>query len=139
MNQVFPGHRQMKTKQLTLIAGALMLFNSTGWTADDDGEATIRLMGAAEAELPEAVTKQITIPTHLMKASTDQQRAVEKAEKGLDKAEERHERREEKGLQQADEARDRGVEMSENARENRDNRGRSEDRPEKPEGPPDPI
>ena len=130
----------MKTKPLTLIAGALMLFSSAGWTADDDGEATIRLMGAAEAELPEAVTKQITIPTHLMKAGVDaqQRRAVEKAEKGLDKAEKRHERREKGLLQADDEARDRGAEMSDNARENRDNRGRSEDRPEKPEGPPGP-
>ena len=128
----------MKTKKLILIATGLMLFSSAGWTADDDSEATIRLMGAAEAELPEAVTKQITIPTHLMKAGTDQQRAVEKAEKGLEKAEQRHERRE-KGQLHNEEARDRSAEMSEKARENRENRDRSEDRPEKPEGPPDPI
>ena len=128
----------MKTRQLTLIAAALMLFSSAGWTADDDGEATIRLMGAAEAELPDAVTKQITIPEHLMKAGVDmQQRTVEKAEKGLKNANERNERRE-KGQSHAEEARDRGAEMSEKARENRENRGRSEDRPERPDGPPGP-
>lgn len=135
----------MKTKRLTVVtltAAALLLFSSAGWTADDDGEATIRLMGAAEAELPQAVTKQISIPTHLMQASESaQQHAVEKSAKGLENANERgekkgHERSENTGQQRAEEARERGAEMSEKANENRENTGRSKDRPEPPQGPP---
>ena len=41
----------MKTKRLTFVtltAAALLLFSSAGWTADDDAEATIRLMTAGE-------------------------------------------------------------------------------------------
>lgn len=122
----------MKMMKLTLTAMALMLLSSAGWTADDDSEATIRLMGAAEAELPEAVTKEITLPDHLLEAD-DQVRAVEKAQKGLDQANGRHERRE-KGQQQAEEARARSSEMSEKAKENREIHSRS---PEPPKGPPD--
>ena len=122
---------------MTLTAAALLFFSSAGWTADDDAEATIRLMGAAEAELPEAVTKQISIPIELMQASDEaQQRAVENSEKGLDKAHERKEHRD-KGQMQAEDARDRNSEMSEKAKENRENKGRSEDRPEPPDGPPE--
>ena len=129
----------MKTKRLTLVtltAAALLLFSSAGWTADDDAEATIRLMGAAEADLPDAVTKQITIPTDLMQASEEaQQRAVEKSAKGLENANERVERREKNRLH-ADDARERSAEMSEKATEIRENKGRAEDRPEPPKGPP---
>ena len=130
----------MKTKRLTFVtltAASLLLFSAAGWTADDDAEATIRLMGAAEAELPEAVTKQISIPIELMQASDEaQQRAVERAEKGLAKANERGDRFD-NGQLKAEEALDRKAEMLEKATENRENRGRSEDRPEPPEGPPD--
>lgn len=132
----------MKTKQPILIAAALLLFSGAGWTADDDAEATIRLMGAAEAELPEAVTKQIEIPRHLLEASEDgQRRAVEKSAQGLVNANERGEKRgqersENSGQQRAEEARERGAEMSEKAKENRENKGRSEDQPEPPDGPP---
>jgi len=135
----------MKTKRLTLVtltAAALLLLSSTGWTADDDGEATIRLMGAAEAELPQAVTKQISIPTHLMQASESaQQHAVEKSAKGLENANERgekkgHERSENTGRQGTEEARERSADMSEKAKENRENKGRSEDHAEPPEDPP---
>ena len=133
--RIFTWCKTMKMMKLTLTAMALMLLSSAGWTADDDGEATIRLMGAAEAELPEAVTKEITLPDHLLEAD-DQVRAIEKAQKGLDKATVRHERRE-KGQRQAEEARERNTEMSEKAKENRENRGRSEDRTEPPAGPPE--
>ena len=130
----------MKTKRLTIvtcIAAALLLFSSAGWTADDDAEATIRLMGAAEADLPDAVTKLITIPTDLMQASEEaQQRAVANSAKGLEKANQRIERRESNRLH-ADEARDRKAEMSDSAREDRENRGRAEDPPEPPNSPPE--
>lgn len=112
-------------KKLTLIfATTVLLASGSGW-ADDDAEATIRLMDKAEAELPGAVTKQITLPAHLLTADPeDQVAAVEKAAKGLAKADERH----------AD--RDQGAEMKEKAKENRETRGRSDDHPTPPETPP---
>jgi len=123
-------------KRFTLIlATTTLLASGSGWTADD-AEATIRLMGKAEAELPEAVTKEITLPAHLLAADPeDQVAAVKKAEKGLIKANERNAHRE-KDQDQAAEARERENEMQENAKENRENRGRSKDRPEPPETPP---
>lgn len=136
-NRTIARHETMKMTLVTMTATALLLFTGAGWAADENAEATIRLMGAAEAELPDAVTKQISIPLELMNANAEtQQRAVDKAEKGLINANERPEPGE-KGQLQADDARDRGAEMSEKARENREDRGRSEDRPEPPQGPPD--
>ena len=53
-------------KKVTLIfAITVLLASGSGW-ADDDAEATIRLMGKAEVELPDAVTKEITLPEHLL-------------------------------------------------------------------------
>lgn len=122
-------------KVTLILATTALLASGSGWTADD-AEATIRLMGKAEAELPDAVTKEITLPEHLLTADPeDQVAAVEKAEKGLAKANERHAHRE-KGQDQATEARERGAEMSEKANENRENHGRSEDHPEPPDPPP---
>ena len=120
------------------IAAMILMAVSTGaWAAgDDDAEATIRLMGTAEAELPDAVTKTITLPDHLLVESDDQVAAVEKAQKGHDKANERHEKRND-GLSKADAARERGAEMSEKAKEARENRGRAEDRPDPPNRPDD--
>lgn len=134
----------MNTKRLTVVtlaAAALLLFSSTGWTADD-AEATIRLMGAAEADEPEAVTKELAIPAHLMQASKEvQQRAVEKSAKGLENAAQRGEKKGfehagTRGQERSAEARERGAEMSEKTRETREAKGRSEDRPEPPETPP---
>ena len=137
----------MKTKRLTFVtltAAALLLFSSAGWTADDDAEATIRLMDTAEADESEAVTKVLAIPVHLMQeaSQTGQAKAIEKAENALKNAAEQGEK---KGFDRVgmpgrgrtEDARDRNAEMSEKATENRENRGRSEDRPEPPEGPPD--
>jgi len=103
--------------------------------ADDPAESTIRLMGIAEAELPEAVTKEIMLPPAAIENST----AVEKAKRGSQTAQENRERRE-TGLSRADEAREHGAEMAEEARKNRENRGRFEDPPGPPDdrpGPPD--
>lgn len=122
-------------KVTLIVATTALLASGSGWTADD-AEATIRLMGKAEAELPDAVTKEIRLPEHLLAADPeDQVAAVDKAEKGLAKANERHAHRE-KGQDQAAEARERGAEMKEKAKDNRENRGRSDDRPEPPESPP---
>ena len=99
---------------------------SSAWAQDagtgDEAETTIRLMGVAEAELPDAVTKEIVLPESVPEDSA----AVENAQAGLDTANENRARREE-GLATADEASQRGAEMAEEALENRENRGRSED------------
>ena len=122
-------------KKVTLIfATTVLLVSGAGWAADD-AEATIRLMGVAEAELPDAVTKQITLPEHLLLETEDQVAAVDKAQKGLDKANERNEHGN-KGQERAAEAREHAAEMQEKAKENRKNRGRSDDHPEPPESPP---
>jgi hypothetical protein len=123
----------MNTTKLILALVAMPLYSGTGVAADGDAEATIRLMGHAEMELPEAVTKQITLPEHLLETD-DQVHTVEQAQKGLDKANERLERRE-NGQSKAAEARERGVEMKQKAQENRENRGRSDDRPDPPGQP----
>ena len=125
----------MKNKVLIPAAIALMAVSADARAADDDGaEATIRLMGAAEAELPDAVTKRISLPPHLLVESEDQVSAVEKAKKGHDTANERLDKSD-KGLSQADLAREHGEEMSEKAKEVRENKGRSEDRPDPPDRP----
>ena len=124
----------MKSKLLIPAAVLLMGVSAGAWADDDDGaEATIRLMGTAEAERPDAVTKTITLPAHLMVEGDDQVATVDKA-KGHDKANERLDKRE-KGLSQADAAREKGAEMSEKAKENREARGRAEDRPGRPDNP----
>jgi hypothetical protein len=125
----------MKTKTLTLAAAALLLTANSAWTADEAGEdsaeSTIRLMGAAEVALPEAVTKEIMLPESLREDS----KAVEKAANELDTANENRERRE-SGLSNADEARNRNANMADEAKENLENRGRSEEhRPDPPNNP----
>lgn len=131
---------QMNSRILIPAIVALMGVSVGAWAADDDdGEATIRLMGTAEAELPGAVTKTITLPDHLLVKREDQAASVEKA-KGHDKANQRLENENrQKGLSQAEAARESGKEMSEKAKEARENRGRAKDRPERPDppGPPE--
>lgn len=100
---------------------------------DDVAESTIRLMGAAEAELPEAVTKDIKLPPSLGVDS----RAVERASRGQERANKNRERREQ-GLNKADEAREKGNDISEQAKQNRENRGRFKEPPGRPDGPPGP-
>lgn len=122
------------------ITALLLSFSGVQAQDPDDGEeaeSTIRLMGEAEAELPDAVTKVISLPS----ADAEDSAAVKAAAKnlkGLEKANERLQRRE-NGLSKADDARDRGAEMANEARDSRENRGRSEDHPDppKPPGPPD--
>lgn len=132
----------MKYKTLIILALALMAFSGNGWTAmsDDDAEATIRLMGKAEAELPDAVTKEITLPQHLLDANKeDQNTAVENSAKGLKTANENRDKKHgNDASEQAQEARERGQEMSDKAKENRENRGRSKDRPDPPGRPDNP-
>jgi hypothetical protein len=96
--------------------------------AGDEAETTIRLMGAPDAELPAEITRQIELPP----AARENAAAVERAERGLERANDNRERRE-SGLARADEVRERGMEMSEEARENAENRSRAEEnRPDVP-------
>ena len=130
----------MKSRLLIPAAVALMGVSAGAWAADDDGaEATIRLMGPAEAELPAAVIKQITLPKDLLIEGNDQVTTVNKA-KGLDKANERVENEKRKdGLAKAEAARERGADMTEKAKEVRENQGRAkEDRPDPPNRPDNP-
>ena len=73
----------MKSKLLIPAAILLMGVSAGAWAADDDGaEATIRLMGTAEAERPDAVTKTITLPAHLMVEGDDQVASGREGEEG---------------------------------------------------------
>ena len=126
----------MKSRMLIPAAVVLMGVSAGAWADDDGAEATIRLMGAAEAELPEAVTKQITLPRDLILKGDDQVTTVTKA-KGLDKANERVENEKRKeGLAKAESARERGADLTEKAKEVRENQSRAkEDRPDPPTRP----
>ena len=121
----------MNIKKTIICCTALLLSANVVWAEEgDEAESTIRLMGAAEAELPEAVTKEITLP----EAVAEDPAAINNAESRLETANENRQRRE-KGLSQADEARERGANMADEAQDNRENRGRSEDRHEPPANP----
>jgi len=122
---------------IILTSAALLLLSGTGvvW-ADDGAEATIRLMGKSDDELPQAVTKDLKLPEHLLEVSEEEQvKAVEKAEKGLANAQNHRDDGRANGQNQAAESRGRGQEMAEQAKDNRENRGRSEDPPGPPENP----
>jgi hypothetical protein len=124
----------MNRKIVWISAATVLLACGSAWAQEDEAETTIRLMGAQEAELPEAVTAEIALPD----AASEDAEAVENAQFGLDTANENRERRE-AGLATADQARERGAEMAEEAQQNRETRGRSQDLPEPPEvpGPPE--
>lgn len=117
-----------------LSSASLVLAGEDDASADDPAEATIRLMSSVEAELPEAVTKEISLPP----AASDNPAAVENAARGLETARENRDRRED-GLSRADEAREQGADRAEEAQQNRENRGRFEDRPVPPDRPEPPA
>lgn len=117
----------MNIRFIVVAAGtAFLLMGGQAWA--DEGEATIRLMSNAEAELPDAVTREIKLPEYLKEDVA----AVQNAAKGLSRA---NRVRSQEGLTQAAEARERGAEMAEAAQENSENRDRSDDRPMPPERP----
>lgn len=124
----------MNRKHTLLWTAFLLLGFSGAWAQDDgtagDADVTIRLMGAHEAELPNAVTKEIVLP-----GDADDEAALNAAE-GLAKADERHERRE-NGLSIADEARENAADMAGDALDNVEDRGRAEDLPVDVPGRPD--
>jgi len=126
----------MRTRYFqTLLTLAMLLGTGSALAqdADDEMEATMRLMGKAEAELPNAVTREIKLPDSLLTRDPESP-AIENSAKGHETANENRLRREE-GLSNAEEARDHGAEMSDQAKENRENHGRSEDHPTPPENP----
>jgi hypothetical protein len=122
------------------MAALLLLGTGAAWAQDGDGdnaETTIRLMGDADAELPDVVINDISLP----EAATVDLEAISNARKGLDVANEKRAQRND-GLRNASEARERASEMADEARGNVENRGRAEDlpgdvpgRPDRPERP----
>lgn len=124
----------MKFRQtVTLFGAAFVLCSSPAWTQEsgDDSttSATIRLMSNAEAELPDAVTKKIKLPEHLM----DDTEAFANSARGLETAN-RNRLDDNDGLARAEEAQQHGAEMAESAQENRENQGRADNLPEPPDG-----
>lgn len=119
---------------------ALILSFGSGWAQDegagDEAETTIRLMGAADAALPEAVTKDIALPESVPEDAT----AVEKAQRGIETAKAKRSQREERRSTNNEGARDNRADMADDAQKNRETRGRSEDNiPEgTPNGPDNP-
>lgn len=121
----------MKIELAGIIAASLLLGPGIAWTQEEgsdeeEADTTIRLMGAAEAEVPAVVTDLIVLPEN---AADDNE-----GQNGIDQANLNRVRREE-GLLTADDAREQGAEIAEDAMDNQESRGRSEDRPEPPENP----
>jgi len=118
---------------------ALLVLSGPAWTQEDDTEVTIRLMGAAEAELPDAVLHSVVLPGELSinAKAVEKAQAAEKAQHGMDTASNPPSNRDE-AMEKAAEARSKGAEMSEAAQDNRENHGRSDERPNPPDpgGPP---
>jgi hypothetical protein len=129
------GEKPMKARYVVSIATLMLLFSfslALAEDSDDSGEldATMRLMDDAEAESSHAVTRPIQLPEHLRVYSV----ATEKSEKGL-KAANAGSGNSTFGRETADAARERASGMSEAAIENRENHGRSEDPPNRPDPP----
>ncbi|HEX5786865.1 MAG TPA: hypothetical protein VFY03_01700 [Woeseiaceae bacterium] len=134
----FGPHARIAAAYALVVFVALVTLGASNVAAaedeDDEAEITIRLMGSADAERPEAVTEQIVLPP----AAREDTAAVENARRGGERGNDDRDSGREHGLATADEARERGAEMSEEARENAENRGRSEERPDPPGRPDDP-
>jgi len=103
---------------------------------EDEMDVTMRLMGNAEAELPDAVTKTITLPDAVLLHNAESP-AVAASKHGMTTATANKPGREE-DLEKADAARERASEMSNQAQNDRETHGRSEDRPEPPPRPENP-
>lgn len=138
--RILLGRDRLMKFRYALLAAASMIYFSFGVALADDADeldATMRLMDDAEAQLPEAVTRPIQLPEHLRVDSV----AAEKSAPGHETANAaRDNEQRQSGIENAAEARERANDMSEEAKEDRENRGRSEDRPDPPNrpDPPDP-
>ncbi len=131
-----------RTPLLRIAVLSTVFAAGTAFAQEEAGEleATIRLMTEAEAELPEAVTREIVLPANV----TVDDVAVEASAKGLGKADDARQGGRERGQGVAAgarenasaDARDNASDMAEAARENAENRSRAnENRPERPERP----
>ncbi len=132
----------MKMMHRLSVTGLALLFTAGAvFAQEDEGdlEGTIRLMGEAEAELPEAVTREIALPDIIDVDAA----AVEASAEGLATANEARQNRGQE-LSVADEARENAAadarenaaDMAEEARENAENRSRADEfRPETPDVP----
>ncbi len=107
----------MNIKYLVATAGVVsLLISGQAWSQEDDSEATIRLMRRADSLLLDAVTNEIALPAAVPDDAAAEQ-AITKREAGLDRAQEALE---------SNEA------MLQTARDNVDERSRSD----VPSGPP---
>lgn len=132
----------MKMMHGLSVTGLALLFTAGAvFAQEDEGdlEGTIRLMGEAEAELPDAVTREIALPDNIDVDAA----AVDASADGLATANEARQNRGQ-GLSVADEARENAAadarenatDMAEEARENAENRSRADEfRPETPDVP----
>lgn len=132
----------MSSKLLIPALIALMGVSAGAWAdePDKDGEVTIRLMPPSETQLPEAVTNPIELPAHLLD-DPDKEEKLQKAKQALQKASTRRANGANHGLshaEQARQAREQAQDMVDDAKANRESRGRSDDLPEPPNRPQDP-
>ena len=118
----------MNIKYLVAIAGVVSLLISGQAWSQDDGEVTIRLMGRADAKLPFAVTKNILLPA-VLPADADAEAAAAILSAQAARA---------AGLAKAEIALESNAAMRQNALENVEDRGRSDELPEPPIDPPAP-
>ena len=136
---------QMNSKLLMPAMIALMGLSAGAWAdkpepgePDDGGEVTMRLMPPSEADLPDAVTKRIALPELVLENATANEK-VKNAREALQKAEQRGTDGREHGWEHANSARENAQDMADNAKSNREARGRSdENRPQRPEPPDSP-
>jgi hypothetical protein len=128
----------MNSKILIPALIALMGVSAGAWAdkpdPDDDGDVTITLMPPGNGA-PEIVMKQIELPDLDLDNETANDK-VENARQRLNQIETSGNAGREHGWSHANEAHQRAQDMAENASNNRESRGRSEDkRPERPEPP----
>ena len=137
----------MKCRFFIPAAIALMGVSGLSWAdepeamnPDDDGEVTISLMLESEDELPEAVTKHISLPElgNLVGNEQAQDSVKKRAEQALQDAATKGNREHDRS--HANEARQQAQNMADDAKARNEDRSRGQDnRPERPEppGPPE--
>jgi len=126
------------SRKYTLLWTASLLLGFSGAWADEPElpvEATIRLMDAADAELPDAVMNEVTLPD--LPVSSQGASGLATAENNIG----RRDIGQDVAEGALENARDNANSMAEDALENVEQRGRSEemmpDDPPDPKGPPD--
>ncbi len=133
----------MKSRLFIPAAITLMGISGLAWAdkpepanPDDDGEVTISLMPAG-ADVPDVVTNRIALPTLDLSNEVANDK-VKRAKAALEHAEQKRTEGRDHGWSHANAAREQAQDMADDAKANRENRGRSEDRPDPPNRPDDP-